>query len=402
MTKPTKKISSQQAAKLLGTTKENLYSLAKAGLLSTVLVNTGKHSTRYYFESEILKRKKASEEYLTKAKETEEVLAEAEKSLAEAREYQKEAQAYLKASRRWQSTHRRLCNILDNAIAAIESPLTDRESQILHELINLTDQDEIIRYFNITPTRLNEIVVKAAKRLLRAPTLAKRVNILENENARLRSENTRLNDLIEYHKEHTTTVDEDNILVLTEEQYKIRQMLLSDVSELFRGRYDIERLKEVDINTVADLVSLNQNQIRNLGLDEREISTVLYYRGMFLGMNVSRYGIKDKTQLKIESDLLKNEITSPEVLSMRSLLLTKVSDYGLSVRAFNCLKAADLETLADLCQYTKGELFKLRNFGRKSMDEIQLLLEKLGLNFGMDITQYGLVPKSHPKLRYRF
>ena len=75
-----------------------------------------------------------------------------------------------------------------------------------------------------------------------------------------------------------------------------------------------------------------------------------------------------------------------ESLHMRHLLLTKLSDMGLSVRAYNCLKAADIDTFADLVSYSRAELMKFRNFGRKSLNEIDLLVEKLKLSFGMDVT----------------
>ena len=82
-----------------------------------------------------------------------------------------------------------------------------------------------------------------------------------------------------------------------------------------------------------------------------------------------------------------------ESLHMRHLLMTKLTDVGLSVRAFNCLKAAEIETFADLVSYTRPELMKFRNFGRKSLHEIELLVEKMKLDFGMDVTKYNIEPK---------
>ena len=82
-----------------------------------------------------------------------------------------------------------------------------------------------------------------------------------------------------------------------------------------------------------------------------------------------------------------------ESLRMRHLLLTKLSDVGLSVRAFNCLKAADIDTFADLVSYSRAELMKFRNFGRKSLNEIDLLVEKMKLSFGMDVRKYNIEPK---------
>ena len=92
----------------------------------------------------------------------------------------------------------------------------------------------------------------------------------------------------------------------------------------------------------------------------------------------------------VESD---SKELDEESLRMRHLLLTKLSDMGLSVRAFNCLKAADIDTFADLVSYSRAELMKFRNFGRKSLNEIDLLVEKMKLNFGMDVTKYNIEPK---------
>ena len=82
-----------------------------------------------------------------------------------------------------------------------------------------------------------------------------------------------------------------------------------------------------------------------------------------------------------------------ESLRMRHLLLTKLSDMGLSVRAYNCLKAADIDTFADLVSYSRAELMKFRNFGRKSLSEIDILVEKMKLSFGMDVRKYNIEPK---------
>ena len=79
-----------------------------------------------------------------------------------------------------------------------------------------------------------------------------------------------------------------------------------------------------------------------------------------------------------------------EVLHMRQLFKTKLADLDLSVRALNCLKAADIETLGDLCRIQRSELLKFRNFGKKSLTELDELLANLNLSFGMDISKYKL------------
>ncbi len=102
----------------------------------------------------------------------------------------------------------------------------------------------------------------------------------------------------------------------------------------------------------------------------------------------------DDKKIAIESSVeTESKELDEESLRMRHLLLTKLSDMGLSVRAFNCLKAADIDTFADLVSYSRNELMKFRNFGRKSLNEIDLLVEKMKLSFGMDVTKYNIEPK---------
>ena len=97
----------------------------------------------------------------------------------------------------------------------------------------------------------------------------------------------------------------------------------------------------------------------------------------------------DKIMLEtIDSDNL--EEFDEELLHMRQLLKRKLSDLNLSVRALNCLKAANVETLGELVEHNKNDLLKFRNFGKKSLNELEELLEGLNLTFGMDISKYKL------------
>jgi DNA-directed RNA polymerase subunit alpha len=89
-------------------------------------------------------------------------------------------------------------------------------------------------------------------------------------------------------------------------------------------------------------------------------------------------------------DVEGNEEFDEEVLHMRQLLKSKLSDMDLSVRALNCLKAADVESLGELVKFNKNDLLKFRNFGKKSLTELDELLESLSLSFGMDIAKYKL------------
>jgi DNA-directed RNA polymerase subunit alpha len=72
------------------------------------------------------------------------------------------------------------------------------------------------------------------------------------------------------------------------------------------------------------------------------------------------------------------------------ILKNKLVDLDLSVRALNCLKAADVETLGELVAYNRNDLLKFRNFGKKSLTELDELLENLGVSFGMDVSKYKL------------
>jgi DNA-directed RNA polymerase subunit alpha len=89
-------------------------------------------------------------------------------------------------------------------------------------------------------------------------------------------------------------------------------------------------------------------------------------------------------------DKMANEEFDEEVLHMRQLLKTKLVDLDLSVRALNCLKAAEVETLGDLVKFNKNDLLKFRNFGKKSLTELDELLESMVLSFGMDVSKYKL------------
>ena len=89
-----------------------------------------------------------------------------------------------------------------------------------------------------------------------------------------------------------------------------------------------------------------------------------------------------------------NDTVDEEMLRMRQLLNQKLLDMDLSVRALNCLKAAEVETLGELVKYHRADLLKFRNFGKKSLTELDELLERNGLAFGMDISRYRINDKN--------
>lgn len=100
--------------------------------------------------------------------------------------------------------------------------------------------------------------------------------------------------------------------------------------------------------------------------------------------------ISDENITFDESGKSEDKVVDEHVLHMRKLLKTSLEDLELSVRAYNCLKAAKINTLAELVQYDMHELLKFRNFGKKSLVEIEELLQDKGLTFGMDISKYKL------------
>jgi len=113
----------------------------------------------------------------------------------------------------------------------------------------------------------------------------------------------------------------------------------------------------------------------------KEAAKILIYHFMLFS--------DDKITIDSE-DKLANEEFDEEVLHMRQLLKTKLVDLDLSVRALNCLKAAEVDTLGDLVKFNKNDLLKFRNFGKKSLTELDELLESMSLSFGMDVSRYKL------------
>jgi len=98
----------------------------------------------------------------------------------------------------------------------------------------------------------------------------------------------------------------------------------------------------------------------------------------------------DQTMVLDSTGVTEPEPIDEEFLHMRKLLKTSLSDLDLSVRAFNCLKAADVKTLGDLARLEISDMMKFRNFGKKSLAELEQLIQEKGLTFGMDLSKYKL------------
>ena len=86
----------------------------------------------------------------------------------------------------------------------------------------------------------------------------------------------------------------------------------------------------------------------------------------------------------------KEDLVDEQTLQLRKVLKTPLEDLDLSVRAFNCLKAAKINSLSELVQYEQEDLMKFRNFGQKSLAEIEQVLNERGLHFGMDLEKLGV------------
>lgn len=96
-------------------------------------------------------------------------------------------------------------------------------------------------------------------------------------------------------------------------------------------------------------------------------------------------------RITLETEAVKASIQyDEETLHTRQLLKSKLIDMDLSVRAINCLKAAEVETLGELVSFSKSDLMKFRNFGKKSLTELEELVHSKGLNFGFDVSKYKL------------
>ncbi len=113
----------------------------------------------------------------------------------------------------------------------------------------------------------------------------------------------------------------------------------------------------------------------------KEAAKILIYHFMLFS--------DEKITLEAEEENGEEEFDE-EVLHMRQLLKSKLVDMDLSVRALNCLKSAEVETLGELVVFNKTDLLKFRNFGKKSLTELDVLLANLNLSFGMDISKYKL------------
>ena len=103
---------------------------------------------------------------------------------------------------------------------------------------------------------------------------------------------------------------------------------------------------------------------------------------------IQHFMLFSSEKISLEEDII--EDFDEDTLHMRQLLKTELTEFGLSVRALNCLKTAEVFTLGELVSFKKSDMLKFRNFGKKSLSELEELIDQKGLTFGFDISKYNL------------
>jgi len=170
-----------------------------------------------------------------------------------------------------------------------------------------------------------------------------------------------------------------------------------------------KRLEDDDVDVMP--ISSSFTPIKNVkySVEPLRIKEELKYERLIIEINTDgsispKDALKEAAKILIQHFMLfsddkitvdidnKDDIESfdEEALKVRQILKTKLGELNLSVRALNCLKAADVNTLGDLVQYKREDLLKFRNFGKKSLTEIDNLLKNYKLSYGMDVTRYKL------------
>ena len=143
--------------------------------------------------------------------------------------------------------------------------------------------------------------------------------------------------------------------------------------------YNIEDYR---VGQKTDFEKLNLNIITDGSIDPKqaltEASKIL----------IQHFMLFSDEKINLEADIADD--FDEDTLHMRQLLKTELTDFGLSVRALNCLKTAEVYTLGELVSFKKSDMLKFRNFGKKSLTELEELIDEKGLNFGFDISLYNL------------
>ncbi len=167
---------------------------------------------------------------------------------------------------------------------------------------------------------------------------------------------------------------------------------------------EMERKYMLTPTRIRQIVTQTVRTLRKAPSLVDTIGNVKRYNDELRKENERLQAIIDKDEaLKAKVDELHKatgHLLSEDDMRIREKLLTRVAEYGLSVRTYNCLAAADIETLGDLVYLKRIELMRMRNFGRKSMAELDYLVEKLKLRFDTDVTLYGVQPSASKYYRW--
>ena len=134
---------------------------------------------------------------------------------------------------------------------------------------------------------------------------------------------------------------------------------------------------EAELEEVGTILQVGDGVARIYGLSKAQAGELLELKN---GLNA--------LVLNLEEDIV--EDFDEDTLHMRQLLKTELTEFGLSVRALNCLKTAEVYTLGELVSFKKADMLKFRNFGKKSLTELEELIEEKGLTFGFDTSKYNL------------
>ena len=170
------------------------------------------------------------------------------------------------------------------------------------------------------------------------------------------------------------------------------------------NQVDIQDIQTLAIDSIYTPIKNVKYAVENFRVDQKtdyeklviEITTngsILPKEALKEAAKILIYHLNLLSDERITIETTNTEATEEfdeEILHMRQLLKTKLVDMDLSVRALNCLKSAEVETLGELVVFNKTDLLKFRNFGKKSLTELDELLANLNLSFGMDISKYKL------------
>jgi DNA-directed RNA polymerase subunit alpha len=175
------------------------------------------------------------------------------------------------------------------------------------------------------------------------------------------------------------------------------QMNMEITIEKGRGYVPAEENKKTNaemgviaIDSIFTPIKNVKYSIENFRVEQKTDYEKLIFEVITDGSIHPKDALTEAAKTLIHHFLLFAETYDEESLHMRQLLKTKLVDMDLSVRALNCLKAAEVDTLGDLVSYNKNDLMKFRNFGKKSLTELEELVVLKGLSFGMDLAKYKL------------